>query len=370
MSKDETVWTLEPHTGAKHEILVTYLQAWFGIWGGTQFSQRALVLDGFAGPGIYSDGEAGSPVLAIKTLLDHSHFNRWSGSEFVFLFNEQERQRYESLEMSLDLLKASQPEREWPSNIKVHTRNQAFTELAEDVLASMEGKSLAPTFAFVDPFGYKDVPIDVIKRLLAFQRCELFIYFDFNSVNRFGTAGTSVDPHFEALFGTDEYKNAPPSGDPGRGKFLHDLYERQLKEVCNFAHVRSFKMVHRRGHTNNYLFFCTRNTKAFDRMKQAMWKAAPGGDYSFADRFADQDVLFDDSTSTGPLQDALLERFAGKTVTIEEVVDFVICSTPYHSGHVKRATLAPMQREGIIAGGPNQKRVGQYPDGTLIAFPN
>lgn len=33
MSKDETVWTLEPHTGAKHEILVTYLEAWFGIWG-------------------------------------------------------------------------------------------------------------------------------------------------------------------------------------------------------------------------------------------------------------------------------------------------------------------------------------------------
>ena len=56
MSSD-TVWELEPHTKAKHEILVTYLQAWFGIMGGTAFEKRALVFDGFAGPGIYRGGQ-------------------------------------------------------------------------------------------------------------------------------------------------------------------------------------------------------------------------------------------------------------------------------------------------------------------------
>ena len=69
---------------------------------------------------------------------------------------------------------------------------------------------MAPTFAFIDPFGYKDVPLYLVAELVGFPKCELFIYFDFNSVNRFATAGI-VDEHFDRLFGTDEYKNAPAS---------------------------------------------------------------------------------------------------------------------------------------------------------------
>jgi three-Cys-motif partner protein len=366
----ETVWELEPHTKAKHEILVTYLQAWFGIMGSTAFEKRALVFDGFAGPGIYRGGQPGSPLLAVQTLLNHSHFDRWDAKEFVFLFNEQDEARYSSLEDVLDLQRSALPGHKWPDNVKVHSSNDSFTDLAERLVGDLEakGRQLAPTFAFVDPFGYKDVPLDVIRRLLAFNKCELFIYFDFNSANRFAGKGAGVNHLFEALFGCDEFYDAPATG-PERGRFLHDLYERQLKEVCNFAHVRSFRMVHKRGHTNNYLFFATRNTQAFDRMKYAMWKAAPGGDYSFADRLADQDVLFDESADTTPLQRALLEQFAGRTVSIEEVVHFVICSTPYHSSHVKRKTLVPMQKAGQIRGGPNQKKPNQFPDGTLIVFP-
>ncbi len=43
-----------------------------------------------------------------------------------------------------------------------------------------------------------------------------------NSVNRFATAGTAVDEHFEALFGTDAFKNAPASG-KARHEYLRDL---------------------------------------------------------------------------------------------------------------------------------------------------
>jgi hypothetical protein len=39
--------------------------------------------------------------------------------------------------------------------------------------------NLAPTFAFVDPFGVKGLPMDLLRRLLLFDRCELLVYFDF-----------------------------------------------------------------------------------------------------------------------------------------------------------------------------------------------
>lgn len=362
------MWPQEPHTKAKHDLLTGYLGAWFGILGSSPRHARVIVFDGFAGPGVYESGEPGSPVLTINRLLHHDHFSRWGNTEFVFVFNERDDDRYVSLADTLIELERAQPGGAWPSNVRVHHRNESFPGLAENLLEGLAGATLAPTFAFVDPFGYKDVPLDLIKRLLSYDACELFIYFDFNSVSRFATAG-NVDKHFGALFGTDRFKDAPPAGDPARPRFLHDLYEEQLRSVCDFAYVQSFAMVNRGGRVGNYMFFCTRNLTAFDRMKSTMWRLAPDGDYRFEDRFADQDVLFADQRDTEPLKAALLQRFAGSTVSIDDILKFTIEETPFYSGQVKRETLAPMQRDGLISGGPNQKRACQYPDGTLVVFP-
>jgi hypothetical protein len=42
-----------------------------------------------------------------------------------------------------------------------------------------------------------------------------------------------------------------------------------------------------------------------------------------------------DELDTGPLQDDLTGHFAGRTVAIQEVVNYVIAETPYYSGQVK-----------------------------------
>jgi len=212
-----------------------------------------VFLDGFAGPGVYDRGEPGSPVLALETLLDHSHLSRMAECEFLFIFNEWNKDRYASLERVIEDLK--QRHGGLPSNVKVGLYNKNFTDLADSILQQIEGKNLAPTFAFLDPFGYKDTPMEVIKRLLSFDRCELFIYFDFNSAMRFSTSGV-VDTRFEALFGTEEFKYAPEGG-AERKIFLHDLYQRQLSEVCDFEYVQSFEMINEKNRTPYYLFYCT-----------------------------------------------------------------------------------------------------------------
>ncbi|MBU8813195.1 three-Cys-motif partner protein TcmP [Mycolicibacterium goodii] len=360
-----TVWRRPPHTKAKHDILTRYLGAWFGIFGTSRYHQRVNVLDGFAGPGRYDDDEPGSPVLTLNKLLDHRSFAAFGDTLFNFIFNEWDDERFASLQEVLAGVQASRTP--WPQTVRIHERHLNFQELARELLDSIPaGKQLAPTFAFVDPFGYKDVPMSLIRDLVSHPSCELFIYFDFNSVNRFANAG-NVDPHFTALFGCDEYKNAPPA-DQGRAQFIHDLYERQLRNECDFAHVCSFEMVNQSGHTGSYLFFCTRDDQAYDRMKEAMWKLAPGGGYRFDDRLAGQQVLFEDEANTGPLQDELAQHFAGRTVPVHEVIQYVVTKTPFHSGQVKVKTLKPMQAAGRISS-PNQKRKGTFPDGTFVEFP-
>lgn len=354
------LWAQEPHTAAKHELLRMYLGAWFPILGG--INGRVVFLDGFAGPGMYQGGELGSPLIALSALIDHSYFSRLSGCEFFFVFNELDAERFNLLRRALH----SDEKRRggWPSNVTVTATNESFGTVARE-LASL-GRRLAPTFAFIDPFGYKDLEMSILADLMAADSCELFCYFDHNSANRFATAG-NVDGHFEALFGTAEFKNAPPAGSSDRGKFLISLFERQLVAVAKFPHVQSFAMRKRSGILGNYLVFATRSIKGLDAMKKAMWKIDPSGEYAFSDRLVGQQVLFADSPDTGPLRSALMGRYGGQSVRIEVLSEWVVAETPYHSGHLKRATLAAMEREGLITGS-NRSRARTYPDGTIVNF--
>ena len=65
--KHETLWRAEPHTLAKIEILKGYLNAYFPIFGRSKRGHNILLVDGFAGPGEYTNASEGSPVVALRT---------------------------------------------------------------------------------------------------------------------------------------------------------------------------------------------------------------------------------------------------------------------------------------------------------------
>lgn len=359
-----TLWSLEPHTAAKHEILRHYLGGWFPVlssWNG-----RVIFLDGFAGPGRYSNGEPGSPIIALRTLIDHTAFNRLK-CEFLFLFCEADPQRASNLEREIEAYFASIGGQ--PAKVKYAVQSSAF----EDAVGSLcdeimeQKRRLAPTFAFVDPFGFSGLPMELLGRLLSFDKCELFVNYMHDSVNRFATAG-NVDVHLESLFGTDAYLGVNGLSGVLRKRYLHDLYVRQVREVCGLPYVNSFEMITRGGHTGYYLVHGTRHKKGVELIKDAMWKVDPGGGACFSDRLAGQDILFtEDNLDTEPLRRALLTRFAAQTEGITHVEDYVLLETPYRKAHTKTKTLKPLEAGGaIVVSRPG--RAG-YPAGTMITFP-
>src|ERR1700732_5101107 len=98
-----TIWELQPHTRAKHAILRRYLRARVPILPQGGFL-NILYIDGFAGPGRYAGGEDGSPIIAIRSALDHAA--RIRGNVF-FLFVEEKRDRADVLQQCLDELAMS-----------------------------------------------------------------------------------------------------------------------------------------------------------------------------------------------------------------------------------------------------------------------
>jgi len=66
MATEPVTWKREEHTAAKHELLRAFFVKWVSVHSG-YFTQTGGGLvrnyDGFAGPGVYADGEPGSPRM-------------------------------------------------------------------------------------------------------------------------------------------------------------------------------------------------------------------------------------------------------------------------------------------------------------------
>ena len=228
-----TIWEIEPHTEAKHEILTRYLHAWFPIMA--SWNTKVLFIDGFAGPGRYVGGEPGSPELATESALNRQGMLR--NSTVMLCFNESDEARYRELESW-----AAAKGETVPANFQLIVEHEEFVDLAQHIVTNRGNRSLVPTFALVDPFGFAGVPIELIANLVRDKRSELFILFSFNSVNRW-IKHPQQQVNMQDLFGCSDYLNAEGFEPLGRKEFLANLYERQLREVGKFPYVSRFEMI-------------------------------------------------------------------------------------------------------------------------------
>ncbi len=130
--KYDTVWRAEPHTLAKHELLRRYLGGWFPIM--TSYHQKVIYLDGYCAPGQYEGGEPGSPLIALKTLLDHTYGKNMTGKQFLFLFNDDDEARTEQLSRVLAAERESRGGT-WPSHVPEPTLScGSFDDTAQSLI--------------------------------------------------------------------------------------------------------------------------------------------------------------------------------------------------------------------------------------------
>ncbi|WP_433015068.1 three-Cys-motif partner protein TcmP [Kribbella sp. CA-294648] len=367
---DPKKWEYPDHTQAKHDIFSKYLDAWFPILSSTH--GRILILDGYAGRGVYNDGQPGSPIIALDRLLKHSYWPQMQHREFIFIFIEHDPSNVASLTKALADYRAEYESdgKKWPDNVKYEVRTGSFADHATEMCdyLDQQGSHLAPTFAFIDPFGWTGMPMQLVARLLNHPSCEVFINFMVGFVNRF-IAHPDQTENMNELFGLDVEEILANFTGGDRVEYLRDVYMQQLRDVAGFPHVRWFAMRNHTGNVGYYLLHGTRDARGVEKMKDAMWKTAPGGDYSFSDRLAGLDVLFQPEADVAPLRKALLQKYAGqKGVMVNpDVQQWVILDTPYRKPHLT-TVLRELENESVIkVNRPPNKR--QFTAGVTIDVP-
>lgn len=356
----ETRWPIDDHTRAKHAILRAYLNAWFPILGSRY--PTVVYVDGFCGPGRYTGGERGSPLVALDAALTQK---RPLAGTAVFLFTDEREDRVRHLRSELALLKV-------PANFRIDAEHGRFDEVFSPILDKLrrEGQELAPTFAFLDPFGFGGLPFALVAQILANRHCEVFITFMVNAVQRFLThPAEEIRAEIQSLFGTEEaFEIARRGGE--RTEQLRALYQRQLRGSARF--VRSFEIRDTPGRVLYYLFFASNDPLGHEKMKEAMWRADPEGRFQFVDNTDPSQLVLLREDPIQPLAPLIRATFGGKQVHAGEVLEWSMNETVFLDKHT-RAALKALETRGQLKVAPvkvggGKRRPATFPPDAILKF--
>lgn len=172
-------------TQVKHSILAAYLPAYFHIL--KQWNENLVFIDGFAGPGSYTQTATGktfegSPLLALELIASNEDFSKQVSTIFI----EADEVLFNRLKDRVDNFVRNH------TNIrKPILRSGRFSEELMEILGRVGGK-LAPTFLFVDPCGVSGTSLETIRAVMEKEKCEAFIFFNIDGVRRIAGLPESV----------------------------------------------------------------------------------------------------------------------------------------------------------------------------------
>lgn len=353
-----TLWKLDQHTIAKHEILRRYLQAWFPILGSRY--EKINYIDGFAGPGEYKNGEKGSPVLAIETAIVHKLDLKM---EILFLFIEEDKDRFEHLKGILSRMKI-------PDNFKYEILCSKFDEVLNHELDELDAQNgyPAPLFTFIDPFGYKDTPFSIVKRIMSYRSSEILITFMSGFINRFKNE-EQFQEDINLLYGDTNWNYELFSNNhKSTEKAIVAGYLKRLNTVATY--VRSFEMKNKFNQPIYHLVFATNSYDGLKKMKDSMWFVDSSGQFSYSDTTDPyQSVLFEPEPDFNSLKRMLVDEFNGREVQVQDVEKYVVINTPYRESHYKKIlkemeNANPSELEVINC--KPKRRKGTYGDETMV----
>ena len=320
----EILWERDPHTAAKHTLLRRYMSAWFPIMAKQFRGDGITFLDGFAGPGKYTNAQDSSPVIAMEQALRNDV--TLYGTQTRLVFVEVDRGRFEHLD---NLLDARFPPTTRPSGLVMRVHCDKCVDCFDQVIDEMGGWD-GPVFANLDGWG-ADVDYEIVQRIAQQQSSEVLVTFKDQFFIRFADGDQQAG---ERVFGHGDWRSVDQLPTAEKRPFLLDLY-RQGLHSAGFKYVLTFEMIDEGGH-RLHLFFGTKNKVAVERFKDGLWKVDGVSGQRFRDPRDPNQMSFDilDPDFT-PLERRILVLLDERDHNLAELCEDALVETIYKKTHVK-----------------------------------
>ncbi|HET6248486.1 MAG TPA: three-Cys-motif partner protein TcmP [Tepidisphaeraceae bacterium] len=363
--KRGTVWKAEPHTLAKIAMLKAYLHAYFPILGTTKRGLPFLYVDGFAGPGEYTNSAECSPLaaLAAAKVTRGQLGEKWVAGAITCIFMEPDHSRCEHLRGRIKGF-ADDP------FLLIKVMEKSFVDGMAQLMKELPQPfaSSDPLFVFIDPFGATGVPFDVVRRILATECSEVLINLDADGVVRiFSAANPNRDEQLTAVFGDESWRSALLPEEPFDVlcRRVLELYKTKLRALAGISYVFAFEMRGKTDALNYYLVFASHNPLGLTKMKEAMRTIDQSGQYMFSDGGIGQDLLFrfDDPKH---FADALHKKFENRKAAYEELNDFALNETPFINPKAMLRSLEDRSMVKVESSNPKRRR-NEFNEKTLVS---
>jgi three-Cys-motif partner protein len=350
----EVPWPITPHTAAKHDLYRQYLSKWFpilvGSWGG-----RATYAEGFAGPGVYTKGEPGSPVIALRTLWDSGLLGT-ATKRVRLLFVDDDARCVDWLQRRLELTAGQRGCAVADlagKGVEVElVRGQCDAEL--EPLLDRHDAWRDPLLVNLDTWGAA-VPARLLQRVAGTPAGEVIITMGPSYFMRFA----SVDEytHGDEVFGGDHWRAVQSVPSQAKAAWLLEAYRTTVTQA-GFRFVLDFTLVDQRGQLL-YLVFGTTSRKGLVKMKEAMWEVDAVHGVGYRDpRDPDQQTLeIEFDPVTGPLRRLVLAELArrpARTATEAELRDFALLKTVYKEAHASQAIRELIEAGQVLRAGEHR----------------
>ncbi len=300
----------------KHDLIRNYLGGWFpklGTWAG-----RVLYVDTHAGRGRHRSGETGSPLVALRTLLEHSYRDRLlQQSEVRFFFIEQDPANLDALNAELKQMGPL------PARVHVDTSGDDAYRVLSDSVRTLQasGQRMAPAFIFVDPYGFK-LPGDLLARLMAAGQVELFVNVIWReldmAIQKRPPAEHGLATTLDRIFAGDDWWMID-------GDTANERMDQAVRLFSNRIGARwhTYIRMTSGGDAVRYLLLhLTNHDQGRELMKECIWKVAPDGGFEVRQRDDHrQPLLIKPEPDLTPLREWLLERLRQRPHTKSELDD-------------------------------------------------
>ncbi len=273
MNQPDPKINLLEHSEAKVNLYSTYLAKYLNILARNRYVDKVFLFDLLCGEGVYSDGEKGSPIIALEAIKNHYYANNQTCPNMTVWLND-----IGLSEIETDILKVKRVERFGenifrPNNVNVEFKNEDYETIYPKAVTLVNNTRKAKGLFFIDPYGYKAIKPDDIRKMLTGNNTEVLLWLPASFMYRFANTVTHSD--FRGGEPLREFIFTLFGSNPPFFKSIYDFIERItesfrifLKDLDIF--VDSFTL--ERGGGNTYcLFFFTSHIKGYEIMLETKW---------------------------------------------------------------------------------------------------
>lgn len=342
-----------PHSAAKVAFYRSYLEKLLSIMSVAKYFTRVNIFDVFCGRGVYADGGHGSPIQAMEAIKKVRE-NYPSNTEFRLYLNDVVKKyvlgvkEYINEHFQADGL------------CKVKYLNapaiRLFKEL-EAFLLTMPKTS--KNLLFIDPYGYKDIHKNTLKRMMANDRTEILLFLPISFMHRFTHYAFDGNANKGALPLREFISEFFPEGHPVRSDEPMDVkqYIRELTKAFSFGgkYYTTSYFIERDSKNYFAVFFMTTNILGLEKAVDTMWELdeIEGKGFHQADSVSRQTTMFDeffkeeDHKARMEYLRLLIVAFLGKRARSNaEIYEFIL-QQGYRVPHVNEV-LRSLQNEELI----------------------